>query len=77
MVPRWLVQVLHPRQKFDRLPCWNGCSLVIKNDGIEVTFMAWPPLLNFIEIEQLAQKFIVEGQTNRQDGDHISLFFSP
>jgi hypothetical protein len=24
MVPRWLVQVLHPPQKYERPPFWNG-----------------------------------------------------
>jgi hypothetical protein len=32
------VQVLHPPQKFEGSPFWNGCSYGIKNYGIEVTF---------------------------------------
>jgi hypothetical protein len=30
MVPRWLVQVLHPPQKFEHAPFWNGWRYGIK-----------------------------------------------
>jgi hypothetical protein len=30
MVTRWLIQVLHPPQKFERPPLWNGWSYDIK-----------------------------------------------
>jgi hypothetical protein len=43
---RWLVQVLHPPQKFSRLPIWNGWSYGIKNDGFKVTFVGMMSLRN-------------------------------
>jgi hypothetical protein len=58
MVLRWLVQVLHSPQKFERPPFWIGCSYSIKNYGIEVIFNAMTFLLIFIKIYQLVQKLI-------------------
>jgi hypothetical protein len=75
MVLRLLVQVLHPPQKFERPPFWNGCSYGIKNYGVEVTFNGMTSLLNFIKIYQLVQKFMGSRHT-RQDGDLISLHVS-
>jgi hypothetical protein len=44
-----LVQVLHPPQKSERPPFWNGYSYGIKNYGVEVT-NGMTSLLNFIKI---------------------------
>jgi hypothetical protein len=74
MVLHWLVEVLHPPQKSERLPFWNRYSYDIKNDGIEAMFNCMTSLLNFIKICQLVQKLI--GGTDRQDDDVISLHFS-
>jgi hypothetical protein len=38
MILRWLVQVLHPPQKYVRSPFWNGCSYGIRNYGFHITF---------------------------------------
>jgi hypothetical protein len=46
------------RQKFERLPFWNGCSYSIKNYGVEVSFNSITSLLNLIKIYQLVQKLI-------------------
>jgi hypothetical protein len=48
MVPRWLVQYLHPPQKFQSLPFLNGRSYRIRNNGIEVTFSGMILLRNFM-----------------------------
>jgi hypothetical protein len=48
MVPRWLVQFLHPPQKFERPPFCNGWSYGIKTYGVEATFNSMISLLNFI-----------------------------
>jgi hypothetical protein len=55
MVPHWLVQVLHPSQKFERPPFWNGWRYGIKRYGVKVAFNGMTSLLNFIKIYQLAQ----------------------
>jgi hypothetical protein len=73
MVPRWLVQVLQPPQKFERPPFWNGWRYGIKKYGVEVTFNGMTSLLNFIKIYQLVQKLL--GGTDRQTGDLTSLTF--
>jgi len=44
------MQVLHPPQKFERPPFWNGWSYGIKNYGVEVTFNDMTSLLNFMKI---------------------------
>jgi hypothetical protein len=83
------VQVLHPPQKFELPPFWNGRWYGIKKYGFEVTFNGMTYLLNFIKIYQLVQKFLgrtdrqtdgqtdrqTDGQTDRQTGDIISLTF--
>jgi hypothetical protein len=74
MVRRWLVQVLHPPQKFERPPFCNGWSYGIKKYDVEVIFNGMTSLLNFIKIYQLVQKLLGgDTQTDRQDGDLISL----
>jgi hypothetical protein len=77
MVPRWMVQVLHPPQKFERPPFWNGWNYGINKYGIEVTFNGMTSLLNLIKIYKLVQKLWREThrQTDRQTGDPISLTF--
>jgi hypothetical protein len=80
MVPRWLMQVLHPPQKFERPPFCNGWRYGVKRYGIEVTFNGMTSLLNFINIYHLVQKLLEEdtqtdGRTDRQTGDLISLTF--
>jgi hypothetical protein len=49
VVPRWLVQVLHPPRKFEQLPFWNDWSYRIKNYDTEVTFNGMTSLSNFIK----------------------------
>jgi hypothetical protein len=73
MVPRWLVQVLHPPQKFERPPFWNAWRYGINKYGVEVIINGMTSLLNFIIIYQLVQKLL--GGTHRQTGDLISLTF--
>jgi hypothetical protein len=81
MVPRWLVQVLHSPQKFERPPFWNGWKYGIKKYGVEVTFNGMTSLLNFIKVYQLVQKLLggdtqtEDGRTDRQTGDLINLTF--
>jgi hypothetical protein len=64
MVPCWLVQVLHPPQKFECQPFWNGWRYGIRKYGVVVTFNGMTFLLNFIKIYQLVQKLL--GDTRRQ-----------
>jgi hypothetical protein len=66
MFPRWLMQVLHPSQKFERPPFWNGSRYGIKEYGVEVIFNGMTSLLNFIKIYQLVQKLLGGGHTDRQ-----------
>jgi hypothetical protein len=66
MVPRWLVQVLHPPQKFERPPFWNGWKYVIKKNDVEVTFNGMTSLLNFIKNLQIGSKVIRGGHTDRR-----------
>jgi hypothetical protein len=78
MVPRWLVQVLHPPQKFERPPFCNGWRYGIKKYGFEVTFNGMTSLLNFIKIYRLVQKLLggpTNRRTDRQTGDLTSLTF--
>jgi hypothetical protein len=77
VVPRWMVQVLHPPQKFERPPFWNGWRYGIMKYGIEVTLNCMTSLLNFIKIYQLVQKLLggTHRQTDGQTGDLISLTF--
>jgi hypothetical protein len=76
MVPRWLVKVLHPPQKFVRPPFWNSWRYGIEKYGVEVIFNRMTSLLNFIKIYQLVQKLLGgDTQTDRQTGDIISLTF--
>jgi hypothetical protein len=71
LFPRWLVQVLHPSQKFERPPFWNGWRYGIKKFGVEVTFNGMTSLLNFIKIYQLVQTLLGGGGTDRQTGRQI------
>jgi hypothetical protein len=64
MVSRWLVQVLHPPQKFERPPFWNGWRYGIKKYGVEVSFNGMTPSTEFNKIYQLVQKLL--GRTHRQ-----------
>jgi hypothetical protein len=66
MVPRWLVQVLHPPQKCERPPFWNGWMYGINKYGAEVTFNGMTSRLNFIKIYQLVQKLLGGTHTDRQ-----------
>jgi hypothetical protein len=68
MVSRWLVQVLHPPQKFESPPFWNGWSYGIKKHGIEVTFNGVTSLLNFMKIYELVQTLLggTDRRTDRQ-----------
>jgi hypothetical protein len=64
MVPRWLIQVLHPPQKFERPLFWNAWRYRIKMYGVEVTFNDMTSILNFIKIYQLVKK-LLGGQSDR------------
>jgi hypothetical protein len=70
MVPRWLVQVLHPHQKFERPPFWNGWRYGIKKYGVEVHFQ-WHDLpTEFHKNLPIGSKVIwgdtqTDGQTDR------------
>jgi hypothetical protein len=75
MAPRWLVQVLHPPQKFERSPSWNAWRYGIKKYDVEVTFNGMTFLLNFIKIYQFVQMLLWGTHTDRQAGDLISLTF--
>jgi hypothetical protein len=75
IVTHWLVQGLHPPQKFECPTFWNGWSykIIIKYGG-KVTFSS----MNFIKIFQLFQKLLWVGGTHRwtdrqtDSGDLIS-----
>jgi hypothetical protein len=70
-----MVQVLHPPQKFERPPSWNGWRYGIKEYGVEIIFNGMTFLPNFIKIYQLVQNLLGGTQTDRQTGDLISLTF--
>jgi hypothetical protein len=70
MVPRKLVQVFHPPQKFERPQYSNLLTHGFKNYDVEVTFNGMNSLMNYIKIH-LVQKLL--GGTHSQDGDVISL----
>jgi hypothetical protein len=72
------VQVLHPPQKFECPPFWNGSKYGIKKYGVEVIFNGMTSLLNFMKIYQLVQMLLggyTDRRTDRQTGDLISLTF--
>jgi hypothetical protein len=64
--PRWLVQVLHLPQKFERPPFCNGWRCWIEKYGVEVTFSGMTSLLNLIKIYQFDQK-LLGGDTQTAD----------
>jgi hypothetical protein len=66
MDPRWLVQVLHPPQKYERSLFWNGCSKGVRNYGVEFIFNGITCLLNFIKVYQLVQTLIGRTDTEIQ-----------
>jgi hypothetical protein len=70
MVPRWLMQVLHPPQKFERPPFWNSWRYGIKKYGVEVTFNGMTSILNFIKSTNWFKSYL-GGHTD----DFISLTF--
>jgi hypothetical protein len=80
MVPRRLVQILHPPQKFECPPFCNGGRYGINRYDVEVTFNGMTSLPNFIKIYELVQKLLgggedTDGRLDRQTGDLISLTF--
>jgi hypothetical protein len=58
-----MVQVLHPLQKSELPPSWNGLRYVIKKYGIEANFNGMTSILNFIKIYYLVQKLTEETDT--------------
>jgi hypothetical protein len=64
MALRWLVQVLHPPQKFERPPFCNGCSCGIKNYCVGVTFNCMTFLLTFIKSSNWFRSWWGGGGTN-------------
>jgi hypothetical protein len=52
MIPRWLVQVLYPLQKFERSLLWNGFRYMISKYEVEVALSGMIYVLNFINIYQ-------------------------
>jgi hypothetical protein len=75
MVSLCLVTVLHPSQRFERPPFWNGWSYEVKNYGAEVTFSGTTSLLNIINNPLIGSK-LTEGTgilTGRWS--HKSTFF--
>jgi hypothetical protein len=74
MLPRWLVQVLHPPQKFERPPFWNAWWYRIRKCVFEVAFNGMTSLLNFVRIYRLLQ-ILLCGDTDRQISlDTLSFF---
>jgi hypothetical protein len=70
MVPHWLVQVLHPTQKFECLLLWNDWSYRIKMYDFEVTFnMTFLP--NFV----ICSKVVMGTQTENCDLISLSFLF--
>jgi hypothetical protein len=59
------MEILHPPQKFERPPFWNGCSYGINNYDVEVSFNGMTPLLNSIKICQLLQKLMGDRHTDK------------
>jgi hypothetical protein len=72
--PFWLVQVLHPPQKFERSSFWNDWNYIIKNYDVKATFNGFTSLLNLMKIYQLVQNLLM-GDTDRHH-DIISLIFA-
>jgi hypothetical protein len=66
---------LHPRQKFERQPFTNDWSYGIKNYRSQVTFNSTTSLLKFINILIGSKMLGGYTQTDRQNGDLISLTF--
>jgi hypothetical protein len=75
MVPRWLVQFLHPPQKFERSPFLNGESYRTIDYGVEVPFNSMTFLLNLINVYDFFSNADRVVQTHRQDNDLINLLF--
>jgi hypothetical protein len=75
MVPHWLVQVLHPSQKLERLSSWYSWHC-----GIKKWFwghLQWHALpTKFYGNLPTGSEVVTEEQTCRQEGNLISLLFS-
>jgi hypothetical protein len=54
---------------------WNRRSYGIKNYGVEVIFSGMNSVLNLVKVYRLVQT-LLGGETNRQEGDLVSLEFS-
>jgi hypothetical protein len=72
MIPRWLVQVLHPPQEFETPPFWNSSNYWIKKHNFEATFNDMTSLLNFIKSSNWFKTYY---GGHRHSGDAISLAF--
>jgi hypothetical protein len=59
MVPLSLLKFLHPLQKFERPPFWNGWSYGIKDNRVDVTFSGMTSQLNLTNFYQLIQMLLV------------------
>jgi hypothetical protein len=68
MILRWLEEVLHPPQKFERPPFWCGWSYDIKNYGFEITFKGIISARNFVKNLPVGSEVDRGVQTHRQTG---------
>jgi hypothetical protein len=67
MVPRWLVHVLHPPQKFERPAFWSGWRFGIKKYGIDVILNGMTSQLNYIQTYHGVQTLFGWGGDRRTD----------
>jgi hypothetical protein len=67
-----MLLIMHPSQKFERSPFWNGLSCGIEMYGVDVTVNGMTSILNSIKSANWFRSYR-DTHMDRENGDVISL----